>query len=343
MTFFNQKSINTPRYSRIFCDVNSKEFTYINAFLHNIELLDKKIASIEVGSHYSNSLGINQITTKHLDVINDRKITNKETLANFIENIINSSRIILLDQTNLLVSRATIQYIHKNSLVIVVPMNHCKLPNINIEYNHLMLDKVDVKTFFQILSNNYHHNSSKLAFLNFFARYANHSGLFTMGQRQLLSSVRQNEININISHQKNFIFMNNNSNSLVEIFESFKINQISQDNKIYPISAIVGLCSTIDVTDKPKIMNQKLFIYAEDAVIDYLSGIVPGNWFSCFKNYNANASNASDYIDGYWENLLYESYADHLNSYYKHTNNHSYTIKEHRNTNLRASCRISIF
>lgn len=150
MTFFDQKFINmTPHYSQVFCNINYKEFTNMDYFLQSIALLDKKIASIEVGSSYSNALGINQITKKHFDFINDHKTINKEILTCVVESIINSSRIVLLDHISLLVSRATIQDICKNSLVIVVPMNHLKLPDVNIEYNHLMLKKRMLKLFFR--------------------------------------------------------------------------------------------------------------------------------------------------------------------------------------------------
>ena len=246
--------------------------------------------------------------------INNYIAIDKETLTCLVEDIVNGTKIDLIDHKEILVSRKTRTDIHRNCFFIIT------------KNDYLTFKGVELETFFQVLSNNYPDDNTKLDFLNFFARYGNQDGFLNMGQTQVLFAALRQEIHIQVSDKKFIIFLNKNNKftGSVKVLECFTVNEIMQNNNIQPISAIIGLWSIIDITKKQKIVNKELFVYAEDKIAVKLSRIIEGTgWVNNHEN-TCLSKNNNHTPRCIWKELLLTNYNAVTNPPTSKTMNYSY-------------------
>ena len=110
--------------------------------------------------------------------------------------------------------------------------------------------------------------------------------------------------------------MDNQPTTQVKILEYFKIDQLMQGGNVQRIFAIIGLSSIIDVTKKHKIVNQELFVYAEDSIAEKLSKIIGGTWCKNYTNkssWNINLHTVGSFFQKLWSD------EDHLATIVHHS------------------------
>lgn len=217
--------------------------------------------------------------------INDMRII-KEFVAKIklnqlyqqINNLTTNGEVIQLIDKNIIASIKTIEAIKKHHFVIFS------------KSGELHLNQENPKILFQILSNNYLHNPSKLAFLNFIANYANTDGFLNILETQLhLSGMNKNGTLIEIFDRMLIIDLNNYPEEVpnkkyfiaqpVQIIEYFKLRSIKMDDTTEVVSATLGLLSTLELHgETPEFTVNNMFICTDLLAARKIAYILEDNY-----------------------------------------------------------------